>query len=147
MTTTKYLIAKYFGFFNGVPKDHYAQIVSTAPFDRCDVLILAFVHAVERDGVYAAEFTNWRDNKYGPPDAGDARLDPVELVVKGACKEPRYQDPVVAGVGNERCRQRRRNTDRVRRQRGIARPDLFARRVRHRLRVDRYHCRGNAHAR
>jgi Glycosyl hydrolases family 18 len=101
MTTTNDLIAQYFGFFNGVPKDHYAQIVSSAPFDRCDVLILAFVHAVERDGVYVAEFTNWRDSNFGPAQPGDTDSDRVELVVKAArAKNPDIEILISLGWGS-----------------------------------------------
>jgi hypothetical protein len=77
------VVGQYFGFFNGVPKEHYEEIVAKAPFEDCNLLILAFVHTVERNGVYVASFTNWRDNKQ-PPGAGGSDEDRVKLVVKTA---------------------------------------------------------------
>jgi hypothetical protein len=75
--------AQFFGFFNGVPKQHYEKIVAAAPFDKCNLLILAFVHAVQKNNVYVAEFTNWRDNNF-PFDPNDTDIDRVKLVVKTA---------------------------------------------------------------
>jgi hypothetical protein len=58
------IVGQYFGFFNGVSKEHYQQIVASAPFDKSNLLILTFVHAVQQNGVYVAQFTNWRDNHF-----------------------------------------------------------------------------------
>lgn len=77
------VVGQYFGFFDGVPKAKYEQIVATAPFDKCNLLILAFVHAVETNGVYTAQFTNWRDNHF-PFDPSDPDKDRVDLIVKTA---------------------------------------------------------------
>jgi chitinase len=79
-----YVVPQFFGFFNGVSDDHYQKIVDTAPFDKCNLLILAFVHAVLVNKVYIAQFTNWRDNDYQrkPTDLDDAAR--VKLIVKTA---------------------------------------------------------------
>jgi chitinase len=68
-----------------VSKEHYEKIVAAAPFDKCNLLILAFVHAVEKNGVYVAEFTNWRDNDY-QLDPKDTDEDRVRLIVETARK-------------------------------------------------------------
>jgi hypothetical protein len=81
------VVGQYFGFFNGVPKQHYDQIVAAAPFDKCNLLILAFVHTVQKDGVYVAQFTNWRDNSSDPSTPGDTDQDRVKLVVQTARKK------------------------------------------------------------
>ncbi|HEY6763332.1 MAG TPA: glycoside hydrolase family 18 protein [Candidatus Sulfotelmatobacter sp.] len=82
-STSDSVVGQYFGFFDGVSKQHYQQIVSTAPFDQCNLLILAFVHAVQKNGVYIAQFTNWRDNSF-PYDPKDSDLDRVKLIVQTA---------------------------------------------------------------
>jgi hypothetical protein len=80
------VVAQYFGFFNGVDKQTFAQIVAAAPFDKCNLLILAFVHAVQQKGAYVAQFTNWRDNK-GKVVPGDTDVDRVKLIVQTARKK------------------------------------------------------------
>src|SRR5262245_29892359 len=82
--TPGYVVGQYFGFFNGVPKERYEHIVATAPFDKCNLLILAFVHTVEQNDVYVAQFTNWRDKRKYPATPGDTDQDRVKLVVKTA---------------------------------------------------------------
>jgi GH18 family chitinase len=94
-----YVVGQYFGFFDGVPKAHYDQIVATAPFDKCNLLILAFVHAIEKNGVYVAQFTNWRDNHF-PLDPNDTDPDRVELIVKTArAKNPNIKILISLGWG------------------------------------------------
>ncbi len=91
---------QYFGFFDGVPKAHYDEIVASAPFDQCNLLILAFVHAVQTDGEWVAEFTNWRDNHVGKAGAGDTDADRVKLVVEAArAKNPDLKILISLGWG------------------------------------------------
>jgi GH18 family chitinase len=94
---TDEVVGQYFGFFNGVPKAHYAEIVGAAPFDACDLLLLAFVHALEQDGSYVAGFTNWRDNDF-PLDPADTDAERVRLIVATArAKNP--QLPILISLG------------------------------------------------
>lgn len=94
-----YVVGQYFGFFDGVPKAHYEKIVATAPFDKCNLLVLAFVHAVQQNGVYVAQFTNWRDNDF-PLDPNDTDTDRVKLIVKTArAKNPSIKIVISLGWG------------------------------------------------
>lgn len=94
------VVGQYFGFFNGVPRQHYETIVATAPFDQCNLLILAFVHTVEENGTYRADFTNWRDEKTCPSTPGDTDEDRVRLVVKTArAKNPSLKILISLGWG------------------------------------------------
>jgi Glycosyl hydrolases family 18 len=90
-------VAQFFGFFNGVPKQHYEKIVAAAPFDQCNLLILAFVHTVQKNGVYVADFTNWRDNNF-PFDPNDTDIDRVKLVVKTA-RQKNPSLPIIISLG------------------------------------------------
>jgi hypothetical protein len=77
------VVGQYFGFFDGVSRQRYDEIVAKAPFEACNLLILAFVHAVPKNDIYVAAFTNWRDN-HQPPSQGDRDEDRVKLVVERA---------------------------------------------------------------
>jgi hypothetical protein len=81
-----YVAGHYFGFFNGVSKEHYERIVAAAPFDACNLLILAFVHTAQSGDNQVAVFTNWRDNQQ-PAGPGDLDEDRVALVVETARKK------------------------------------------------------------
>jgi hypothetical protein len=95
------VVAQYFGFFNGVSKEHYAAIVGSAPFEDCNLLILAFVHTVQVDGVSVAQFTNGRDDPSDPSTPGDTDEDRVRLVVGTArAKNPDIRILVSLGWGN-----------------------------------------------
>jgi hypothetical protein len=94
------VVAQYFGFFNGVSREHYQKIVATAPFQDCNLLILAFVHTVPKDGAYVAQFTNWRDDKKYPSTPGDTDEDRLKLVVKTArARNPKIRILVSLGWG------------------------------------------------
>src|SRR5438270_13003786 len=96
-----YVVAQYFGFFNGVPRQHYEQIVATAPFADCNLLILAFVHTASKGGAYVAQFTNGRDNPKYPSTPGDTDRDRVKLVVQTARAKNRSLKILVSlGWGN-----------------------------------------------
>jgi hypothetical protein len=75
------VIAQYVGIFHGAKEAHFAQIIKSAPFAACNLLILAWVHSVEGpEGIFTAQFTNGRDNDC--PKAGPgADLERVALVV------------------------------------------------------------------
>ncbi|WP_299687997.1 glycoside hydrolase family 18 protein [uncultured Tateyamaria sp.] len=98
------VVAQYFGLFNGVPKAHYDEIVATAPFDKCNLLITAFVHAVQNHGSadYVAAFTNWRDGdgRY-PAKPGDMDTDRLTRLVEAArAKNPDIKILISLGWGN-----------------------------------------------
>jgi len=77
------VVGQFFGIFNGIPADRYQHIVNTAPFDKCNLLILAFVRTVKSNGVFTAHFTNVRDDQR-PATKGDMDQDRVMQVVKRA---------------------------------------------------------------
>jgi Glycosyl hydrolases family 18 len=78
-----YVVGQFFGFFNGVSRQQYARIVATAPFENCNLLVLAFVHTEETNTGYLAQFTNWRSDDH-PVTPGDMDEDRVRLVVETA---------------------------------------------------------------
>ena len=95
------VVGQYFGFFNGVPRQHYEKIVATAPFADCNLLILAFVHTVSKGGAYVAQFTNGRDNPKYPSTPGDTDVDRVKLGGKMArAVNPSLKILVSLGWGN-----------------------------------------------
>ncbi len=93
------VIGQYFGIFNGVTKGLYGQIVATAPFDKCNLLILAFVRTVCDGTNYVAAFTDWRDDKFNF-DPDDTDIDRVKLVVETArAKNPGIKILISLGWG------------------------------------------------
>src|SRR6185437_13307165 len=94
------VVGQYFGLFDGVSKERYERIVAAAPFDKCNLLILAFVHTFEfrppDEGgpTYVAQVTNIRDheanrkkNFHFPLDPNDTDGDRVKLIVETARKK------------------------------------------------------------
>ncbi len=87
------VVAQYFGLFDGVSREGYQRVVAAAPFDKCNLLILAFVHTVkfnrppaEGGPIYVARFKNDRENDF-PLDPNDNDWDRVKLIVKTAHKK------------------------------------------------------------
>jgi glycosyl hydrolase family 18 (putative chitinase) len=78
-----HVVAQYFGIFHGADKDDFARIVAAAPFDKCNLLILAFVRTVSHGADNVAVFTNWRDNDF-LCEPGDTDRDRMKLVVDTA---------------------------------------------------------------
>jgi hypothetical protein len=104
------VVGQYFAFFNGVSKQHYEEVVTRAPFEDCNLLILAFVRAIKQGDVYVAQFWNWRDNKK-PPAQGDSDQDRVKLVVKAArAKNPSLKILVSLGWGDKPSEPQERKT-------------------------------------
>lgn len=96
-----YVVGQYFGLFNGVTKDDYKEIVATAPFEKCNLLILAFVHTVSDGTNYVAAFTNWRDNDFSLA-TDDTDIDRVKLVVRTArAKNPFIKILISLGWGSQ----------------------------------------------
>lgn len=95
------VVGQFFGFFNGVPKQHYDEIVAGAPFEDCNLLVLAFVRASKKNGVYVASFTTERDNPKYPPTPGDSDEDRVKLVLKTArARNPSLKILISLGAGD-----------------------------------------------
>jgi Glycosyl hydrolases family 18 len=84
------VVGQYFGLFEGLPKARYREIVAAAPFDKCNLLILAFVRTFtfEERGrrIYVAQFANGRESPF-ELDPSDTDGDRVKLVVRMARKK------------------------------------------------------------
>ena len=87
------VVGQYFGLFEGLPKARYREIVAAAPFDKCNLLILAFVRTFafgrpseEGGPIYVAQFANGRESPF-ELDPNDTDGDRVKLVVRMARKK------------------------------------------------------------
>jgi hypothetical protein len=92
------IVGQYFGLFDGVSKERYQRIVAAAPFDKCNLVILAFVrtftfdHLDNGEPIYVAQFANGRDHEPDHPnnfplDPNDTDGDRVKLIVETARKK------------------------------------------------------------
>jgi hypothetical protein len=88
------VVGQYFTLYDGVSKEQYQRVVAAAPFDKCNLLILAFVrtftfHRPAKKGgpIYVAQFANGRDPFSFPLDPNDTDGDRVKLVVETARKK------------------------------------------------------------
>lgn len=108
------IVGQYFGLFDGVSKERYQRIVAAAPFDKCNLLILAFVRTFEfnrpqdKGGpIYVAQFPNGRDADRAdlesfPLDPNDTDGDRVKLIVETARKKnPSINILISLGYGGE----------------------------------------------
>jgi hypothetical protein len=108
------IVGQYFGLFDGVSKERYQRIVAAAPFDKCNLLILAFVRTFEFNRpqdqggpIYVAQFPNVRDDERGglenfPLDPNDTDGDRVKLIVETARKKnPSINILITLGSGDE----------------------------------------------
>lgn len=92
-----HVVGQFFTLYEGVPKEQYEKIVAAAPFDKCNLLILAFVRTFafvrgEEDGgtIWVAQFANGRvdgNQKPYPLDPNDTDGDRVKLIVETARKK------------------------------------------------------------
>jgi len=97
------VVGQYFGIFHGCSKEQYAKIVHTAPFDCCNLLILAFVWIHDSAGLHIPKFSNFRDNKFngGKATPDDTDEDRVKLIVATArAKNPGIKILISLGWGN-----------------------------------------------
>jgi hypothetical protein len=97
------VVGQYFGLFHGCSKEEYAKIVDTAPFDFCNLLILAFVWIHDDGGIYIPKFGTFRDNNFngGKPAPDDTDEDRVKLIVATArAKNPGIKILISLGWGN-----------------------------------------------
>ncbi len=88
------VVGQYFTLYDGVSKEQYQRVVAAAPFDKCNLLILAFVRTFtfprlpKKGGpIYVAQFANGRDPFSFPLDPNDTDGDRVKLVVETARKK------------------------------------------------------------
>jgi glycosyl hydrolase family 18 (putative chitinase)/HYDIN/CFA65/VesB family protein len=86
------VVGQYFGLFEGISKERYRELVAAAPFDKCNLLILAFVRTFtferpsdEGGPIYVAQFANGRESPF-QLDPNDTDGDRVKLVVRMARK-------------------------------------------------------------
>jgi hypothetical protein len=97
------VVGQYFGLFHGCSKEEYAKIVDTAPFDCCNLLILAFVWIHNSTGLYVPKFGTFRDNNFngGKATPDDTDEDRVKLIVATArAKNPSIKILISLGWGN-----------------------------------------------
>jgi chitinase len=103
------VVGQFFGLFDGVSKEQYQRIVAAAPFNRCNLLILAFVRtftferlAPDVGGrIYVAQFANGRVDNH-PLDPNNTDGDRIKVVVETARKKnPSINILVSLGWGDE----------------------------------------------
>lgn len=99
-----FVVGQFFGLFNGVPDDQYNRIVASAPFENCNLLILAFVHTVlktaNRKNFYVADFNGWRDNNYPHATPEQDRQRALLVATTARAKNPSIKILVSLGWGN-----------------------------------------------
>lgn len=81
------VIGHYLGVFHGCTIQHFQNIVAVAPFQLCNLLILAFVGITQRaDGAWVPVLTNGRDNCFNGGRAKDSDTDDyrIKLVIETA---------------------------------------------------------------
>ena len=101
------VVGQFFGIFHGCEKEVFDTIVRTAPFDQCNLLILAFVGVYHPEGftdpLWMPKFHDGRDNNFNGGQAkGDDTDDyRVRLVVSTArAKNPNIKILVSLGFPN-----------------------------------------------
>ena len=70
------VVGQYFGIFK-VDTQKFRDVLDAAPFDKTNLLLIAFVHTYKRGADYVADYENIRDGGK-PPQKGDddaARID------------------------------------------------------------------------
>jgi hypothetical protein len=101
------VVGQYFALYDGVSKEHYQRIVAAAPFNKCNLLILAFVRTFEfnrpsdKGGpIYVAQLANGRDK--GTLDPNDTDGDRVKLILETARKKnPEINILISLGWGDD----------------------------------------------
>jgi len=91
------VVGQYFTLYEGVSKEEYQKVVTAAPFDKCNLLMLAFVRTFtfkrrpgEGGPIYIAQFANGRVDRDGhevPLDPNDTDGDRIKLIVETARKK------------------------------------------------------------
>lgn len=95
---TKPVCGQYFGIFL-VSKESFDKIVDSAPFDKTNLLLVAFVHTYKKDGKYVADYENARD-KGAKPNPGDYDADRIDyLVSKARAENPNIKIVISLGWG------------------------------------------------
>lgn len=107
------VVGQYFGLFDGLSKERYREIVAAAPFDKCNLLILAFVRTFTFDRpseggrrIYVAQFANGREKPF-ELDPNDTDGDRVKLLVRMARKKnPSIKILISLGWGDNKDTER-----------------------------------------
>lgn len=91
------VVGQFYTLYDGVTKEDYGKVVAAAPFDKCNLLVLAFIRTFEfvRDkdsggNIWVAQFANGRVDGNGNPyplDPNDTDGDRVAFVVETARKK------------------------------------------------------------
>lgn len=92
-----HVVGQFYTLYDGVSKEEYRKVVEASPFDKCNLLILAFIRTFEffrdkDDGgtIWVAQFANGRvdkDGKLYPLDPDDTDGDRVKFIVETARKK------------------------------------------------------------
>ena len=94
----KPVVGQYFGIFL-TTRAVFNQIVDSAPFDKTNLVMIAFLHTYNENGVWVADYENARANGQ-PPAPGDTDADRIDyLVAKARAKNPAIKILVSLGWG------------------------------------------------
>jgi len=87
-------IGQYFTLYDGVSKQKYQNVVAGAPFEKCNLLILAFVGTFtidrspkESGPIHVVQVANGRDPSTFPVNPNDTDGDRIKLIVETARKK------------------------------------------------------------
>lgn len=103
------VVGQYFTLYDGVSKERYQNIVAAAPFNKCNLLILAFVRTFTFDRpsdkggpIHVVQFANGRDPGTFALNPNDTDGDRVKLIVETARKKnPSINILISLGYGDE----------------------------------------------
>lgn len=76
--SNKFVVGQYFGIFQ-VGTQEFREILDAAPFDKTNLLLIAFVHTYARGTDYVADYENYREGGERPQPGDDdaARIDRI----------------------------------------------------------------------
>lgn len=96
-TFTRPVVGQFFGIFK-VSKDTFRSKVDKAPFDKTNLLLIAFLHTQKRGDDYVASYENARDG--APSVTGDSDADRIDyLVSRARARNPSMKVLISLGWG------------------------------------------------